>query len=237
MHRAKKQKVQYEHGDLVPSLLLKPLIVNHDRSFLVDDFDNTFEGVGLEGLEENKTVEVRNVVIEKRNSFSYSYGVVSTKETTIAKSKKQIKKSFKMEFEKFDQAKAGKVTNVKCLIVKKSDAELKLYDGSFFRMKLFKPLNLDHETDKIEISFVKKSSPYNFIWKTRLTQIIAANEKEEFWQKISIPETKLFKKANDIPIHHTGKWVGMLTTVKWPYTYGKVPFFCTLHYRCCTKFT
>ena len=79
---------------------------------------------------------------------------------------------------------------------------------------------IEFNSDKLELSFVKKSFGYNHVWETQLTTLIEGAEKDPEWDKLTVPEVKLYKDPNNIPMNHIGKWHAMLTTVVAPYTYS-----------------
>ena len=230
----KKQKVnaQFEHGQLIESITLKAIFVTENESFLIDDQCTGFQMNESEGLEPNKTFEIKNVVIEKRNNFAFSFSLVHTKETKITKSKRNSKKQYSKTFEKFDQATPGKTTHLKCIIVEEEDLNLKLFDGSFFRMKLKKPLTF--ESNRVEMLFVKKSYTYKYAWETGLTQFFEGDEKDQFWKNLEVPQVELYDNVEEIPIDRIGKWSAMLTTVIPPYTYSN---FISKHkcFSCCSQ--
>ena len=220
----KKQKIthEYDHGQLVDSITLKAVFVTESESFLIDDEGNGYQTNLVEGLEQNKTFEITNIVLEKRNSFSFKFSLVQTKQTKITKLKKGLKKQYAKNFEKFEDAKGGKVTNLKCIIVEEQDSSLRLFDGTFFRMNLKKPLNF--ETNKLEMLFVKKSYSYKYAWETNLTQILEGDGTDPFWENLHVPEVEMYEDPEKIPEERIGKWVAMLTTITPPFTYSKFSY-------------
>lgn len=213
---------QFEHGQLVKTITVKAFYARKNESFLMDENDNRFQGLHLEKLEANKSFQLQNIIIERRNNFCFQYTIVPTKETQIIKLKRNIKVQFKKEFQKFKDAEEGKITNLKCIIVNKDGPTLKLFDGQFFRMKMKDPI--EFENDKLEVLFVKKSSGYNYIWETELTTIIEGNNKDSSWDDIGVPEIKIHKNPNDMEFKEVGRWIAMLTAVTPPFTYSNFNF-------------
>ena len=219
MQKASNSKKEYQHGELVQSITVKAIYVKETHSFVIDEQDHQIQTIGIENLETNKTFKVTNVIMEKRNNFCFKYTMLPTKATQVNKQKRNIKNQFNKEFEKFADAKPGKVTNLKCMIVSKEDDTLKLYDGHFFKMKVKDPK--DFTNDKLEILFVKKSFGYDFVWQTELTTITETNDKDYNWNDLIIPEVKLHQDPNEIGLNEVGKWRAMLTTTTPPFTYSK----------------
>ena len=212
-------RTNYEHGELLTSIILKAIYVKEKESFLMSDCTKLFQGKNLPNLEPGKTVELQNVIVEKRTNFCYDYAIISTKQTKVSKARKNIKKQFKPSYEKFSNVKEGRMTNVQALITKKNDLELQLFDGSFFKIRLKDPMTFT--SDKLNLLFVKKSTGYNYVWPTNLTTIFEADENDSSWSDVTLPEIKLHENPENIPINYIGKWCGMLTTVSPPFTYGK----------------
>ena len=212
----------YEHGELLKSISVKAFIVKETESLVADKLGKLIQLMDIEGLEENESFELKNVIIEKRNNFSFQFAIIPTKLTEVNKLKRNLKKQFKKEFEKFTDAKPGKVTNLKCIISNKEDNTLKLFDGSFFRMKLTQPINFT--SDKIELLFVKKSFSYNYVWETGLTTIVDASEKDSELKNLTVPEIQLHKNPDELSENQVGKWNAMLTTVTPPFTYSNFIF-------------
>ena len=210
---------EYEHGELLKSITVRAFYVRDETSFLIDETGNSFQAIDIDNLESNKSFEIKNVVIEKRNNFSFNYSMIGTRLTQIIKLKRNIKVQFKKKFEKFSEAKPNKVTNLKCILMKQDGVNLTLFDGQMFRMKLKQELTFN--SDKLEILFVKKSNGYKFAWETDLTSFIEANDKDPDWNDIELPEVNVHDNPNDIPIDQIGKWLAMLTTVSFPFTYSK----------------
>ena len=222
MQKQRTKVREFEHGQLLKSIIVKVFHIKGSESFLFDDHGNCFQGIDIQDLEENKSFELRNVIIERRNNFSYKYALISTKNTKVVKAKKNLKKQFKKEFQTFKEAEAGKVTNLKCMIIEQEGINLKLFDGKTFRMKLKNPI--EFATDKLEIFFVKKSDGYNYVWETELTKFVDGNENDPQWKCVEIPEIKCVQDPNDIPMDETGRWCAMLTTATPPFTYSNVVF-------------
>ena len=225
MQKPTSTKKEYQHGELIPSITVKTFYVKNEQSFVVDEADNHIQTIGIENLENNKTFKLTYVVLEKRNNFCFKYTMLPTKATQVNKQKRNIKNQFKPKFQKFSDAKPGRVTNLKCMIVSKEQDTLKLYDGHHFKMKLKQPI--EFENDKLEILFVKKSYGYNFVWETELTQITETNDKNYNWDDLIIPEVKLHEDPNEFPLNETGKWSAMLTTTTPPFTYSNLIHFLT----------
>ena len=221
MQRETKQKKDFQHGQLIDSMILKVIFLKGKQAILIDD-KNTFQSVDIRTLEMNKTFELKNVVIEKKNNFSFNYSLHETKETKVIKSRKNLKHQFIKSFESFGQAKPGKVTNLKCLIIEQQELDLKLFDGNLFKLKLRK--DLDIQSKKLEILFVKKSHSHNFVWETELTQFEAGNENDPFWKTLHVPQIEVHSNPEDIKKDAVGKWSAMLTTAMAPFTYGKDSF-------------
>ena len=219
MQKATTTKQEYQHGALLESIIVKAFYVKETHSFVIDEQGNHIQTIGIQNLECNKTFKLTKAIVEKRNNFCFKYTLLPTKATEVHKQKRNIKNQFKKEFQKFNDAKPGKVTNLKCMIVSKEGDTLKLYDGHFFKMKLKEPF--EFANDKLEILFVKKSFGYNFVWETELTTIIETNDKDYKWDDLIIPEVRLHEDPNDIPLNEVGNWCGMLTTTTPPFTYSK----------------
>ena len=218
MQKKTKVNVQFEHGQLIESITLKAIFVTEAESFLIDDHCNGFQMNSSQDLEPNKTFQITNVVLEKRNNFAFNFSLVPTKETKISRAKKNLKKQYCKTFEKFLDAKSGKITHLKCLILQEEDLNLRLFDGTFFRMKLKKPLNF--ESNRLEMFFVKKSNSYKYVWETGLTQFAEGEEKDPFWKNLQVPEVEMYEDVEDIPVDQIGKWSAMLTTAIPPFTYS-----------------
>ena len=114
------------------------------------------------------------------------------------------------------------MTNLQCMVIKRNDLELQLFDGSFFKMRL--KHQIDFASDKLNLLFVKKSTGYNFVWPTNLTTILEADENDSLWSNLTVPEIKLHENPENIPVNYIEKWSGMLTTVSPPFTYGNPQF-------------
>ena len=218
MQKGRTIDTGYEHGELLQSITVKAIYVRPNQCLVIDEQDNYILTVGMEDLESNKTFKLTNVIVEKRNNFCFKYALIPTKGTQTQKQKRNIKNQFKKEFQKFSEAKPGKVTNLKCMIVSKENDTLKLYDGQFFKMKLNEPI--EFASDKLEMLFVKKSFAYNFVWETELTSLIETKDKDYNWDDLIIPEVKLHEDPNEIALNETGKWAAMLTTTTPPFTYS-----------------
>lgn len=217
-----KSQTEYEHGQLLDSITLKAIYVREKESLLMSEDMKLFQGKNVTNLEPNKTFELKNIIIEKRSNFCFDYAIIVTKETKVVKAKKNIKKQFKPNHQKFSDVKGGRMTNLKCMIIDRKDLELQLFDGSFFKMRLKDPM--DFTSDKLNLLFVKKSVGYNYVWETNLTTISEADPKDTFWNNLVVPEVKIHSNPENIPINHIGKWCGMLTTVTPPFTYGNFLF-------------
>ena len=230
MPKTKETKLQYEHGELLKSIVVKVLFLAEKQAFLIDDQGDTFQSVDIDDLEVNKTFEITNVVIEKRNNFAYKFCLFETKETKVTKLKKNLKKQYKKTFELFQEAQPGKVTNLKCMIVAREDdgKTLKLFDGTFFKLKFRDELGAQFNSNKLEIMFVRKSNAYNFIWKTGLTQINEADQSDEYWDDVKVPTIENFENPEEIPDNQVGKWIAMLTTATPPFTYSSNTFSLTV---------
>ena len=209
---------EYEHGELLTSINVRAFYVRNDWSYLEDDKGNSFQAIDFHDLEGNKSFELQNIVIEKRNNFSFKYTLLATKATRVIKLKRNLKVQFKKKFQKFSEAQPNKITNLKCMIMKQEGINLTLFDGQMFRMKLKEEITFN--SDKLEILFVKKSNAYKYVWETDLTTFIEANEKDPEWNDIQIPEVNMHRNPEDIPMDHIGKWAAMLTTVNFPFTYS-----------------
>ena len=202
---------EYEHGELARSITVRAFYVRDESSFLIDESGNSFQAIGIANLESNKSFEIDNVVIERRNNFSFSYTILATKSTHVTKLKRNIKVQFKKKFQKFSDAQPNKITNLKCILMKQNGVNLTLFDGQMFRIKLKEEITFN--SDKLEILFVKKSNKYKFAWETDLTVFIEANGKDPEWNDIQLPEVNVHDNPNDIPMDQIGKWPAMLTTV------------------------
>lgn len=209
---------QFEHGQLVKSITVKTFYAREKQSFSMDENNNCFQGLNLDQLEPNKSFNLQNVIIERRNNFCFQYTIVPTKQTQVTKLKRNIKVQFKKSFQKFKDAEDGKITNLKCIIASKNGPTLKLFDGQFFKLKMKEPI--EFENDKLELLFVKKSTGYNYIWETDLTTIIEGNNKDSEWDDIGVPEIKIHKNPNDMELKEVGRWIAMLTAVTPPFTYS-----------------
>lgn len=222
MPKTKTIQTDYEHGQLINSIVVKAFFVRNNQAFVIDEKGNSIQTVDIQNLESNKSFELKKVIIEKRSSFAFNYAILSTAKTQVIQLKRNIKKQFKKKFQKFNDAKSGTITNLKCVITGRDGDELRLFDGEFFKMKLKNPI--EFQSDKLELLFVKKSFGYNYVWETHLTTIIEGADKDPDWDELSIPEVELQKNPNEIPMNHVGKWCAMLTTVVAPYTYSNSLF-------------
>ena len=184
----------------------------------MDQNNNCFQALNLDKLEANKSFDLRNIIIERRNSFCFQYAIVETKSTLVTKLKRNIKIQFKKQFQKFKDAEEGKIANLKCIIVSKDGPVLKLFDGQFFKMKMNDPI--EFENNKLELLFVKKSSGFNYVWETDLTTIIEGTEKDPDWNDIGKPEINVHNDPNEMKLKEVGRWIAMLTAVIPPFTYS-----------------
>ena len=151
MQKATTNKRNYDHGELLQSIIVKAFYVKGTQCFVKDEGDNQIQTIGIENLECNKTFKLTNVIVEKRSNFCFQYTLLPTKSTQVQKQKRNIKNQFKKEFQKFSDAKPGKVTNLKCMIVSKENDTLKLYDGQFFKMKLKEATEFANDKSKCSL--------------------------------------------------------------------------------------
>ena len=226
MPRIKETNPDFKHGELLSSITVKAIFVRENESFCIDEQGIGYQTIDIDGLEANKSFQFKNIVIEKRAHFSYKFCLFSTKKTEVTKLKKNIKKQYVKQYESFEDAKPGRVTNLKCILMEETEDEgktLKFFDGSIFKMKIKEPNDkkLKLKTNKAELLFIRKSNTYNFVWKTGLTQLLPVTDDDEFYDDIKVPVVEIYDDPNDIPENQKGKWVAMLTTVSPPFSYGK----------------